>query len=881
MKKLLLLLCCAVCAAAFADITVFPGSKINSMAGFQTWQCGADAITAVQSRGYSWSAIVPAELDAAKVSAFNMVLSSDQDIDGKLTIYFRRKGEKTFDKASFCRKNFTAKANEPLTVSIPMKNANWQGDITGFRFDISGKTGAKWTISKIYFTAEEDTAASAEIGIFPEIMLYPMAGFEKWQCGKDAITAVQTRQYSWSAIVPVELQAAKVTAFNMVLSAGEDINGKLTIYFRRKGEKTFDKASFCRKNFTAKANAPVLVTIPMKNANWKDSITGFRFDISGKQGLAWKITRIYFTGSSDAALSVGAKAKTAVKAKKPSTPAQNLSSDIVLFPGKKKLESQVGFKTFKCGETEIAAEQSKDYSYTAIIPVNITKPENYKFFNCLVQVPNNLSGNLSIYFARKGDKAFRDVNRKRAAFNIAANKEQLISIPLSGGNWKGVIDRVRIDISGKMGQKWSIRKMWFSKTEAGMFKNKAFNAAIKLDGTPATLVEKRYDLLEGREYRFAMQCSGVETASVTVDCFDDVDKKLGTFTAAPKDGSCALEFSIPTGTTYTNITVSADGKNGSLDNFRFGETGKRSGANWQAAWICHPQARRTADPAVFTYTREFELPTLPQDGRVQLTADDGYILVVNGKEIARRVGGWQQTALHGITSSLKPGKNKVEISVMNENGPTAMIAELRFDMADGKTILIPTDKEFSVRQTEGKGALAGSAPAMVLGIPPIPPWHSVAYNTLYVRKKLDIVSNALTFKNGKITGKLNLKDFALEQLPLLIKFDGGIAGKYNFPVKNQIAQINIDTAASNLLPGDYELIADPALISSQVTLIKFNVPPQKAEANSVVKMVLKDGYLQAEYNGKPLWFSGFRARRASQRERAYRDGDYRIILYGV
>ncbi len=880
MKKFLLFLCCCFSVSVLADITVFPGSKINSMAGFQTWQCGADAITAIQSRGYSWSAMVPVGFNAAKVSAFNVELSASEDINGKLTIYFRRKGEKTFDKASFCRKNFSAKANAPILVSIPMKNGNWKGDITGFRFDISGKKDVKWTVSKIYFTSEEEAVSASEIGIFPEMMLYPMAGFDKWLCGKDAITAVQTRPYSWSAVVPVELQAANVSAFNIVLSAAEDVNGKLTIYFRRKGEKTFDKASFCRKNFTAQANAPVLVTIPLKNGNWKDIITGFRFDISGKKGLAWKISRIYFTGSSDALLSKGAKPKTAVKAKKTSVPAENLSSDIVIFPGKKKLEAQVGFKTFQCGNTEIIAEQSRDYSYTAIIPVNITKPENYKFFNCLVQTPNNLSGNLSIYFARKGEKAFRDTNRKRAPFNLAAKKEQLISIPLSGGSWKGVIDRIRVDFSGKTDQKWIIRKMWFSKTEAGMFKNKAFNAAIKLDGSPVTLVEKRYDLLEGREYRFSKVCKGADSAKITVDCFNDVDEKLGTFSAVQKDGACAVTFSIPMGTTYTNITVSADGK-GALENFQFGETGKRSGANWQASWICHPQGRRTADPAVFTYTREFELPELPLDGRIQLTADDGYILVVNGKEIARRVGGWQQTALHEITSQLKTGKNTVEISVMNENGPTALIGELRFDMPDGKMILITTGKEFIVRQSEGKAPLYDNAPAMELGVPPIAPWHSVAYNTLFIRNKMDIVNNGLTYKNGKISGKLQLKDFARPQVPLLIRFDGGIAGKYKFPVKNQVAEINIDTAASRLLPGDYELIADPADISSQVTLIKFNVPPQKAEANAVVKMVQKNGYLQAELDGKPLWFSGFRARRTSQRERAYRDGNYRIILYGV
>ncbi len=882
MKKLLFFLCSCIAVSAFADITIFPGSKINSMAGFQSWQCGADAITAVQSRGYSWSAMVPVEFNAAKVSAFNVVLSASEDINGKLTIYFRRKGEKTFDKASFCRKNFTARANEPLTVTIPMKNGNWNGDITGFRFDISGKKGVKWTISKIYFTAEEAASpVAAEIGIFPEMMLYPMVGFDKWLCGKDAITTVQTRPYSWSAMVPVEFNAAKVSAFNVVLSAGEDINGKLTIYFRRKGEKNFDKASFCRKNFTAKANEPLLVTIPLKNGNWKDIISGFRFDISGKKGLAWKISRIYFTGSSDALLSSGAKPKTAVKAKKTSVPAENLSSDIVIFPGKKKLEPQVGFKTFQCGTQEIIAEQSRDYSYTAPIFVNLKKAEGCKFLNCTLESDKNISGNVGIYFARKGEKSFRDTNRKRITFTLEANKAQTISIPLSGGNWKGAIDRIRFDISGKADQKWIIRKIWFSKKQPGAFQNNAFNAPVKLTSGSVKLIEKRYDLLEGREYRFAFNSTGVKTSAINVKFYNDVDKSVGGVgTTAHHDGNNDKVFAITPGTTYTVIEVTASGDaDGELRDFQFGETGRRTGANWQASWICHPQGRRTADPAVFTYTREIELPELPLDGRIQLTADDGYILKVNGIPVARRDGGWQQTALHEITKQLKAGKNLIEISVMNANGPTALIAELRFDMPDGKIILIKTDKSFKVKQIEGKGTLLGEAAAMELGIPPIAPWHSVAYNALAQRIPVKIAKNSLKYVDGKITGELTIEKFPPVGLPMLLSFDGGVAGKFKHAHLNNTLKLSYDVSA--LLPGKYTLSTDPEFIVNAGKLLNFTVPPQKNVKNIVVKPVQKDGYLQMMLDGKPLWFSGFRARRESQRDRAYRDGNYRIMYFGA
>ena len=121
MKKLLSLICCCAIAAGAENIPIYPERMVYGMAGFEKWQCGKDAITAVQTRGYSWSATVPVEFTASGINDFNVVLAADQDINAKLTIYFRRKGEKSFDKASFCRKNFTAKANEAQLVTIPMQ----------------------------------------------------------------------------------------------------------------------------------------------------------------------------------------------------------------------------------------------------------------------------------------------------------------------------------------------------------------------------------------------------------------------------------------------------------------------------------------------------------------------------------------------------------------------------------------------------------------------------------------------------------------------------------------------------------------------------------------------------------------------------------------
>ena len=711
-----------------------------------------------------------------------------------------------------------------------------------------------------------------------------MAGFEKWQCGKDAITTVQTRGYSWSAAVPVKLDAAKVTAFNVELAADADFNSKLTIYFSKPGEKKFAKDNFCRKNFKSVANTSQVVTIPMKNANWKDVITAFRFDLSGKKGMTWKISRIWFTGEADALLepitAASVKAKPAPKKVKAAN--VNQSSDVVIFPGKTKIFPQVGFKSFQQNETEIAAEHSAIYAYTAAIPAKISS-EKYGYFNCLLESPAAVSGNLTIYYRYKNEKSFHSAKYRRAAFSLTAGKARVVSIPLKGA-WKNIIDCFRFDLSAKPGQKWIIRKVWFSKKLPENFKNKDFEASLKLGSAPVELVEKRYDLLAGLEYRFALRAKKADSVKTTVLFYDDTDNCIGQLVKdqIEDDGTQEICFSIPECTTYTRIVVSAAGKaDGSIGDFSFAPTGRRTGDNWQASWICHPQGRRTADPAMFVYSRSFELPEVPADARIQLTADDGYILVVNGKEVARRGSGWQQTALHEVTSLLKAGKNKIELSVMNENGPTALIAELRCDMADGKKILIKTDKGFSVRQSEGKGKLAPETAAMELGIPPIGPWHSVAYYTLNIRKKLEIVKNNLAAVDGKVSGSLQLKNFPMDILPVMVKFSGGVAGKYLLPVKNGAVKFDLDLKAARLMAGDYDIVTDSTVIAGENKLVSLTIPPQKPEANSVVKMVQKDGYLQAELNGEPLWFSGFRARRESQRQRAYQDGKYRIILYGV
>ena len=245
------------------------------------------------------------------------------------------------------------------------------------------------------------SAIAADYPVFPEKMVHTMAGFERWQCGRDAITMRQTRDYAWSATVPVEFDAASYRYFNVEISSDRDVaNGALAVYFRNEGERSLKDAKYRRTVFTLPKNTKMVVSVPMTSKLWQGKITGFRFDLGGGKDVNWTITRIWF---SEAA-------------------APDSNGDFSVFPGTSPIRGMVGFKTFEIKNGVISAEQNKAYSYTSTITLGI-KAEEYGFFNILVETPDPVSGSLSIYFTHPGERVFSDSNYLRTAFTVEGRIE--------------------------------------------------------------------------------------------------------------------------------------------------------------------------------------------------------------------------------------------------------------------------------------------------------------------------------------------------------------------------------------------------------------------------------------------------------------------------
>ena len=699
------------------------------------------------------------------------------------------------------------------------------------------------------------TAAAADLSVFPEKMIHPMTGFERWQCGKDAITMLQNKPYAWSATVPVAFDASEYRYFNMELSGDRDVTaGILAIYFLNEGERSFRDNKYCRTRFSLTKDNKVVVSVPLTGNAWQGKITGFRFDLGGGKDVNWRITRMWF---SEAA-------------------APDVNGDFAVFPGTSPIRGMVGFKTFEIKDGVISAEQSRAYSYTSTFTLGI-KAEEYGFFNISVETPDPVSGSLSLYFNHPGERGFADANFLRTAFSVEGGKPQIISLPLNKASWQGIIAGCRFDLSTKPGQKWVIRRVWFSKDRPAAYNNRQFYLPL---AAGRSMVETRYDLLFSRRYSFSWDTAGTP-GSCTVKFYDANDRLLG---QVNNSGKPELFFSPPDTATYCRIEVTAG--NGELSNFKLKDAGKAPGDAWQSNWICHPQIRSTKGVTYFAYRRDFDLTALPAEARIQLTADDGQYIYINGQYIGGRDSGWQQTALYTITPLLKTGKNTIEIRVRNENGPTALIAEVRLDMPDGQTVVIPSDKNYIVVPIEDKivpGGVdySGAVAACELGIPPIAPWHSVAYFALKRRVPFQMTEQNLKFENGRITGSIKLQNLNDGTIQLQISGGNTIYGRYQANIRNSIAEVDIDVADLHLFPGDYTLFPDPQSFAGDTPVLTFTIPRSPAETVPRFSMDSSRGYVQLMRNGEPVWMGLFKSARESQLSGAYWQANYRILFFGT
>lgn len=135
---------------------------------------------------------------------------------------------------------------------------------------------------------------------------------------------------------------------------------------------------------------------------------------------------------------------------------------------------------------------------------------------------------------------------------------------------------------------------------------------------------------------------------------------------------------------------------------------------WNASWITSPEAPRKGG-CVLHFRKDLELTVKPSRFVIYVSADNGYLLKVNGKYLGNGpshsdIQHWKYST-YDIASLLQQGKNLISATVWNfgENAPVRQMSDRIGFLLDGDAanpLEIHTDDSWSVAMEDGIRALA-------------------------------------------------------------------------------------------------------------------------------------------------------------------------------
>ena len=142
----------------------------------------------------------------------------------------------------------------------------------------------------------------------------------------------------------------------------------------------------------------------------------------------------------------------------------------------------------------------------------------------------------------------------------------------------------------------------------------------------------------------------------------------------------------------------------------------------KSSWIWHPKENAAVGAPVGTrhFKREFQAdPATLRAASVKVSADNSYILTVNGKTVLQD-DAWETPETASIKEHLKAGVNTIAVAVTNpEASPAGLIATIQLSGADGKVETLVTDASWQV----SKNGADGWVPAELLGRMNMMPWR--------------------------------------------------------------------------------------------------------------------------------------------------------------
>ncbi|HSS75943.1 MAG TPA: hypothetical protein VLV54_04285, partial [Thermoanaerobaculia bacterium] len=127
-----------------------------------------------------------------------------------------------------------------------------------------------------------------------------------------------------------------------------------------------------------------------------------------------------------------------------------------------------------------------------------------------------------------------------------------------------------------------------------------------------------------------------------------------------------------------------------------------------AQWIWKDVEWDDHQPTAFYVLRDFDLPVLPSSARLLVTADEEYVLTLNGRQVG--AGAFQPGAVldvYEVGPLLLPGANRLMVEVRSARGAGGLLASL---VDAGGRLLVGTDDRWRIFPNYELGLARGWLP---------------------------------------------------------------------------------------------------------------------------------------------------------------------------
>lgn len=493
---------------------------------------------------------------------------------------------------------------------------------------------------------------------------------------KEGALQLPSGKYFYTRNIPAKLACAEYQALELEMCSSAPAEVLTGIYWRTVEEPKLAEARKAVLTVPLSTRWQKII-LPLDMGQWQGNLLDFRLDFRVPAGITAQVRSIKFIKE---------------------LPSEAFTEPLNIFPGTQIKGHTVG--NFRQFPDKLTFTMSKSYGYTHIVPVNYAAKQG-RYLKVVFKAVNASSIRIGAYFRTAKDPKLTDSKSTYKQLKATGELQSAILDLGSKTTYQGVITGIRFDFGAAAGAQIEVKSIQVvnDPTEAlPLTWERGIN--ISKSNCISTLATGKIYLVRP------------VPAGAAVKFFDVLGEPAGEVKLAA-DGA----FHLSGRQALAQIVVP-----GSVPPVEVVDSGKYF-TPWQAQWIAPAGCVRQGGR--FIYRKEIDL-TGEASCRIRLTADDGFILKINGQQVAGRMNDWRKIMDLECSKFLRQGRNVFEVEVINTGDWGGLLFHGGIVEKDGRKITLNSDKSWQITDHSGK-----NYEVAVIGVPPVGPWGKMAYQEVF------------------------------------------------------------------------------------------------------------------------------------------------------